>query len=282
MTLDELRAAYEAAQEALDTSAQREALDAARKALADAIYEAAVAEMDDTYELVYVDYRDRLSEKQVAALVQGDMDTVWDLTAEWESDSQWSGAEYVVENNLGIDKEDLEILKDAGRYSDLIDQVRERDASPWLDELMGNTSAPLLRISCIDEDSSFSFQPVEPEQVLEAVGFEPTEHNVRVVRECLLECSPEFSVLMGYWLCTIDLKILSECPDDGQIRIKNPVLYLGNPFAGSGYFSDPLHGEVVIPRSEIRTDKDAFGYSVDEVFGGLNASSFEVEAEIVQ
>ncbi len=95
----------------------------------------------------------------------------------------------------------------------------------------------------------------------------------------LAECSPEFSVLMGYWIVGADVETLYDLGSDvKQVTITNPHLYLGNPSSGTGFISEePFEGTVTVDRGDLRTDKDAFGYSVESIYGGLNASQFEAE-----
>ena len=70
--------------------------------------------------------------------------------------------------------------------------------------------------------------------------------------------------------------------DDSFVRVTNPHLYLGNPLMGSGFVTEePLHGVVQIRRGDLKTDRDAFGYSIEKIYGGVNVSSFEAEVAAV-
>lgn len=256
--------------------------------LADAI----IANLDATYELVYVDYRDGLSDEQAAAVVRGDGEALFDSLADFEGDQRYESCRQVIDEALGdVLREweaetdaDLSYLRDAFPHSEAWDRVRyeieERDRGDWLAQLARNTGRVLLRINVIDEDHGYSFASVEPERVLVDVGLPlpATEANVATVRATLAECSPEYSVLMGYWIVGVDLSDILKLPSEGEVEIVNPYLYLGNPFTGSGFISPkPLQARVRVARSDLTTDKDAFGYAVDEIYGGLRPSDFEAD-----
>lgn len=166
--------------------------------------------------------------------------------------------------------------------------IEERDDSQWLDQLTANSGRVLLRIAALDEDHAFSYQAVEPIEVIERLNIDQAEtdlqHNLAAVEYVLANADPEFSVLMGYWVAGAEVKDIADLPneDDTEVEIVNPYLYLGNPFAGSGFLSEePIRTTIRVKRSELRTDRGAFGYSMDDIHGGLNASDFEVELRAV-
>lgn len=251
-----------------------------------------LANLDEHYTLVYVEYRDELSDDQKAALVAGDMEGVFcdPFFEEWENNAQYESVKtIIVEAAQQIirdwENEDLddhstayfELEGSPELWERLEDEIRERDDSDHITQLVNQSGATLLRINVLDEDHAFSFRDVAPEEVLEAVGLEATAQNLHEMRDTLAECSPEFSVLLGYWIVGAELSDLYALPYNcREVVIENPYLYLGNPFAGSGYISDnPFFGDVRVLREDLRTDKAAFGYSVNEVFGGLHAGQFE-------
>jgi hypothetical protein len=253
--------------------------------LADAIIE----NLAKSYDLVYVDYRDELSAEDAAALVRGDTDAVFESMWEWEADNRWDACEAII-GELADDVVTNWEHEDDADYSELLaelpgdeyDRVRftieERDSSDWVRDLIRNTPNVLLRINVIDEDHGYSFEEVAVERVLEDVKLPVTPENVATMNSTLAECSPEYSVLMGYWIVGADLSDIYDLPvePDAEVEIVNPYLYLGNPFVGSGFISErPFEGTVRVKRSDLKTDKDAFGYAVDEVYGGLSPSSFE-------
>lgn len=268
--------------------ASEQGTEALVKQLADEI----IKRLDKSYDLVYVDYRDQLTDSQVAKLVRGDddwLDESWD----WESDQRYEGAKQIIED---LTKEvirdwseeadaDLDFLVDALKANvEEWDRVRfeieERDEGGWVRQFLRQTPNVLLRINVIDEDHGYSFEEVKARRVLKDLGMRATRANVKTVNYVLAETSPEFSVLLGYWIVGADVSDIEALPTDPEtgVEIINPYLYLGNPFTGSGFISErPIEGTVRVKREDLRTDEDAFGYSVDEIYGGLNASSFACE-----
>jgi len=248
-----------------------------------------IEQLDAKYDLVYVDRGDRLTDDQVAAIVKGDMDSLWEKTDEFESESQAASVKEIIESDAKDivnrwereDDEDYTGLLADFDHSDQWERVQQelwdRDSGGWVRDLINATPAVLLRINVIDEDHAYDHVDVQPEQVLTDVKLPVTEGNVRIMAETLAECSPEFSVLMGYWIVGADVGDLFDLDvtPETEVEIVNPHLYLGNPFTGSGWISDdPFEGVVRVKREALRSDEDQFGYSVDTIYGGLNASSF--------
>lgn len=262
--------------------------------LADEIIE----RLDESYDLVYVAYNDRLGDEQVAKLVRND-DEWLEASFEWESDQRYDSARDIIKNlaraildewSTEADDADLDFVLTAFDLSDDEERVREeiydRDKSDWPKQLARLTPDVILRINVIDEDHGYSYEEVSPERVLVDLGLPlpATQENVEIVNDVLNETSPEFSVLLGYWIVGADVEDIYEMPyDTKEVEITNPYLYLGNPFTGSGFISErPLQATVRVKREDLRTDKDAFGYSVDEIYGGLYASSFEAKLQAVK
>jgi hypothetical protein len=252
-----------------------------------------IERMTEQFELVSVDSRDKLGDEQVAALVRGDWSGFDGLLEEWESDQLYAGAKFYVdeltsqvfrewETEDGITYDSLRAdFPSSEQFEEARLEAEQRDSGAHVQQLANQTPAVLLRVRCIDEDHGFSFEPVSPQQVLERCGLEASEHNVAEVQLTLDECSPEFSSLMGFWVMAVDPGELYRMGFEVErVRITNPFLYLGNPLAGSGFISPhALHGSVVLAREDLRTDADAFGYSLEKVYGGLRSSDFEAKIE---
>lgn len=250
-----------------------------------------IASLDKSYDLIYVDYRDKLTDDQAAMVVRGDIEALWESTDEWVSDQRHATVTQIITQAVAdmvrtweaadeVDYSDLiEELPGGDEWERIVDAVHERDDSDYARTLIRQTERQLLRINVIDEDHGYSFQQVDPLDVLARVGLPATERNVRVMAETLNECSPEHSVLMGHWIVGADLEQLYDLPDDcAEVTITNPHLYLGNPFAGSGFISEEaFEGVVYVPRERLLTDKAAFGASVDAMYGGLSASDYACE-----
>lgn len=246
--------------------------------------------MDPAYDLIYVAYDDKLTDEQVASLMRGDWTTFWESFELFEGDSRWEGVKYHM-GDLGKEAEkaleaetgkDLSGLYEDFEHSDAWDEVRftmeERGSGDWIKELAGHTGKVLCRSIVVNEDDAWSFQRVTPSEVLKAYGLKRNKHNLDLMRGVLNECSPEFSVLLGMLVYAVDVGDVYDMPGETEyVDIVDPHVYLGNPFAGSGYCDGPFKGTIRIPRESFQTDKDCFGYSWGEVTGGVTTSAYEVE-----
>lgn len=247
-----------------------------------------ITRLEESYDLVYVDYRDQLSASQVSALVRGDdwLEESW----EWESDSRYEGAKHVIaELADGVVREwsagvaaDLGFLLAALKESHEWDRVRlaieERATGRWVRQLVGQTPSVLLRINVLDEDHAYAFERVSTRRVLRDIGMRASRANIEAVRYVLANAPPEYGVLLGYWIVGADVAAIHDLSSDPEteIEIVDPYLYLGNPFTGSGFISErALDGVARVKRGDLRSDRDAFGYPVDEIYGGLRADDFE-------
>lgn len=263
-------------------------IERSRRALAREI----IADLPEKIDLVYVEQGDKLTDEQVALVVKGDNLFEDPHLDEWESDNRRRGEDYEIKERVSNvihawerdDGADYSSIADAFEASDEEDEVREaineRESGDWVRDLINGCDKVLLRITCIDEDNAYSFEVVTAQQVLDKVGFEATEANVKAVQYALDNASPEYSVTMGYWIVGADVGHLYDLPaePEAEVDIVNPHLYLGSPFMGSGFVTEePLTGVARVKRSELRTDKDQFGYSINDIYGGVYASSFEAD-----
>jgi hypothetical protein len=253
-----------------------------------------IAGLSATYDLVYVEYRDQLTDEQIAAVVRNDLDEFWELTSEFESDQRWESVQHIIreEGQMVLDRwaaqddEDYDHLLGELEFTEDWERIREeiedRDQGDWPMELAANSGSVLLRIAApeLDEDHAYFHEEVSAADVLLKLNMADTDHNLDTVQDALNNASPEFSLIMGYWVVGASVADLYELLGHGieTVEITNPHLYLGNPFMGSGFVTEkPVHGTITVPRSALLTDKEAFGSSLDDIYGGLNPSSFEAE-----
>lgn len=246
-----------------------------------ALRERIIAELDGTYDLVHVDYRDQLNDDQVGMLVAGDHEDLWESTFEFESEWRHHGVQYVIDDIRSRLSDDERRAFDA-IDEDIRDIIRDRDTSRWFDQLVRQTPDPILRLPAIGEDFATLLDSDEPDwaEVFAELGVPDTAGNREVIQRLVRE-TPS-SVLMGYWLVTLDLSFINKLADDDDVLIVSPTLILGNPFTGA-YTCDEsrLEGAIVVKRGDLRTDRQAFGYSAAEVYGGLDASRYECDARVV-
>ncbi len=263
-----------------------------------ALGEAVEQALDDKYVLVFNNQGDRLPDDVVAALIKGDNE--WETKGgealtEWASEGRWASAcdavdELAKEIIRGWEQEDeydadyADLLDVTWPGSDermsVIDAVQERDESAWFEKLVNQHGAVLLRvpIRAMDEDAGLSYTPVTREQFLDLLGFDHTTDNMRLAGEVIDNASPEWSVAMGQALISVDLDVVANLPASGKVELRNPHVWLGNAFAGSGWCAEEAFtGTLTVDRSDLRTDEDAFGPSWDEVVGGTSPSSYSGE-----
>jgi hypothetical protein len=249
--------------------------------------------VDATYRLVYAEQGQGLPADVVAALVKGEnpWETVGgDNLSAWESDVRWSAAcdtvddlaREIVRHWEREGDHDYDELLDHAWPSSLerlsaIETVLERDESEWFRDLVKRSGAVLLRVTIpsMDEDAGLSSTDITPDAFLDLLGCEQTDENRRNAGEVIDNASPEFSVAIGQALIGVDLADLVCLPDDGLVELRNPHVWLGNPFAGSGWCSEEAFAATLtVDRDALRTDEDAFGYSWGEVVGGTSPSYF--------
>lgn len=252
-----------------------------------------IAALDDTYDLVYVDGNsDGFNADQVDAIVRGDFEGLWESTFEWESDSRWHAAYEIL--NEAADAVAREWGEDDDADDEAIDEVRGefthseaweraryvvegRDTGSWVRQLLANTPDVLLRVAVpqLREDHD----ETEAAGILRAIGAEPSEHNLSQVQDALDNACTD--VLVGYWVVRADVATIYDLPADARLEVVNPYLFIGNPFAGAGWVTEaPLHHTITLDRKDLTTDRDAFGYSVHDIFGGLCLSGSEIRAVV--
>lgn len=255
---------------------------------------AVINELDPAYTLVYTEQDMSLPQDMVAALVKGenDLETKGAESLQERADETAYPAACNAADELATeivrrwerqDDADYHSLVNEWPHSDerqeAVDVIRERDRSTWYDDLIKGHGKVLLRvgIAAMDEDASLSFTPLTPQAFLDLLGFEHTEQNLELAAEVVDNASPEFTVVMGYAMLGADLADIVSLPTDSdrKIELRNPHVWLGSPFTGSGWCSEqPFTGTLTVHRGDLRTDDDAFGYSWGEVAGGVDAESF--------
>ena len=249
----------------------------------------------NTYELVWVDYRDCLTDEQVDWIMSGDMEEFWSSTMDWVPDQRYESAEDIVESlakqyawaEFEHDADDVLSAFDGSReYYDLILAVMDRDSSDWFTDLIRNTPAPLMRVICLGERyladgltlvTSDNVREYMREVVDSLVG---VDGNTEAIEELLRECYLDYYVIPQLLFTPADLSTILDAALDAKVVITNPWLLLGNPFQGDGYEVE-LRGNVTLDRGQIRTDRAAAGYSWSTI-AGVNSGSYSCEVEVIK
>ena len=108
--------------------------------LAQAAVELAVSRLDETYELVFVDRGDRLTDEQVQKLIAGDEEV---LDEDWLSENKWHGVNAVLDTMLDQDARDF--LDEHAALDQVREAIEERDTSDPVRDLMRGTGSKLFR-----------------------------------------------------------------------------------------------------------------------------------------
>ena len=251
---------------------------------ADRMAEEIIAALDPTYDLVYVGRGDGFSKDQVDAIVRSNFEGLWSTTEDWESNARWESVREIIRLAAddvahawhaedGADGDAIEHVREDFDYpADAWGRVREviedRDTGNWVRTLLNNTPDVLLRLAAPELDEDHAQDDYDSAGILSAIGAEASEHNLNAVQDALNNACT--SVLMGYWVVRADVSAIYDLTPDARVEITNPYLFIGNPFSGAGWITDnPLHHTITVDRKDLVTDRDAFGYGVDEIFGGL-------------
>lgn len=262
-------------------------------------YDDCIANLDETYELVYIDYRDGLTDEQVAALAAQDWEALDELVEEWLHEVRFEGANYhraevmdLVERQWvaahGEDSEIPSLVRSEFELSDWYDELRyeieERDRSNPIRDLARSTGRVLMRQvvgearwNVYHSDDDFETRREFVIDLLKDLGVPATAYNMECVEMTLAECGDYVAAMLVY---AVDVGDLYDSMNAEEVEIINPYLYLGNPYMGDGYCQEQLAGKVRIRRDELTTDKGAFGYGWDEV-AGVVVSAYECELRSV-
>lgn len=222
-------------------------------------------------DLVYVDYRDKFDADDVEKLMRGDYP---EHTDEWISDAQWTSAREVAE----------ELTKVGGWLEgmdpdDLLEAIVERDTSTPYEDLLRNSDHMLFRYSPHEDDMAFLNEELDdPRAVCELLSL--GEEFIPVVEKILPEIQGYQAEGGGYFGATIvfrahphDVWVAS---GDDEIEVTDPFVWLTNPWSGNGCGEVARGCTVRLPYKDVHTDKAAWGYGADSVFGGLSLNDSKV------
>lgn len=231
-----------------------------------------------SYEPCYFDRGSTDTDEEVmSAFMSGESDEhgfprwrelAYDRLMEWESDCIWDDA---VELARQYEQDEQENLPDTFDRHELAGAIRDElwDANTqdvaleWVQRM----DSPRVRVMLTDEDHELACPDEDvmtPEVLCGMAGIEPTDSNMQACRTIIANAYYPGSYRSLFIVFTMDI------PSDMSgytVRIVGQVeLWAANPYLGDG-MSDTVDVDMTIPRSMLRTDKDAPGYSYDEVFG---------------
>lgn len=225
--------------------------------------------IEDEYDLIYLDYRDELSEEQARALASNDWDKFWAITWDWECEARWSGANYEMEDLIcKLESDNPDLLEAIDEHRDELeeyvrDEIMERDSGSWLDELIDKAGPVDCMLPLINEDEAEWGEERNPLDILKALGVDETPENIALAEKVFYDAPTDLG--MAWVVFPVELRDLMKS-DSEPITVDEFVVCYGNPFAG-GYWSVVFKGHKINTyRSEIMFDGD-WGYSLQEVYG---------------
>jgi hypothetical protein len=228
-------------------------------------------------DLVYVDYRDQFGPEQVEELLRGGY---CDHTDEWISERQWESARDIADELFKdlCDEDKYDELEAEWGPSDerheLIFEIQQRDTSDPYRDLLRNTGNMLFRFSPSEDDMHWldadvlnaGADAVRREMDLPAEWLPALDTIVPEIQGYAAEGGGYFGATIVFRANPSDLYGLSE---DSNVRVHEPFLWLTNPWCGNGYGEVATGVTATLRVGDIHTDKAAWGYSTDAVFGGL-------------
>lgn len=231
-----------------------------------------IATLAKTYDLVYVEQGDGLTPEQVSDVVNRDAEALNDSIWEWSTENAAISARTVALEAVQEYERHHEVPEDFDTSEmafGIEETIRERDTSNPLRDLAEQTSDVLLRVNVISEDDAptrWNEQPIET--YLKKAGLPVTARNIETMDGLIAETPSE--VHMAYAVFTAPIKDLLDTMgnDKATVTVTNPDVVLGNPFTG-GYWSAPFEVTMTFAREDLVTDRDAFGWSVDDTYGGF-------------
>lgn len=235
-------------------------------------------------ELVYVDYRDGFNPDDVESLLRGEY---VDYTDEWISEQQWTSAcdlaDELFKDEAQEDYDDLESEWQASdERQELIFEIQEHDTSTPYADLLRNTGRMLFRAHPSEDGLVWLDSETlegEPWGVCEALGL--GEEWLPAVTEIQPEIAGYACEGGGLFLAAIvfsaNPSFVYDISDEADVNISNPFLWLTNPWSGNGYGVQVSDVTATVKMSDIHTDKAAWGYGADDVFGGLCLDDSDIQ-----
>ena len=226
-------------------------------------------------QLVYVDYRDCFDPSQIEELLRGE----WpEHTDEWISDAQFESATELADELFKemCSPEEFDALRHDWEHhcderQNLIDAFMENDTSDPYRDLMRNTGTMLFRYSPPEDDMVWLGDVIDTAETLHSelglpAEFLPTVRTIWPEIEGYTVSGGAFGASIVFSASPADLW---QIPIDATIQVSDPFLWLCNPWQGNGYGEVAEGVTVTLNMADVHTDKAAWGYGADDVFGGL-------------
>lgn len=271
----------------------------------DAAYARALEALPDKVQLVFVDYREELSDEQIQKQFNGE--APWDDSDldEWHSENRYQGAIETIKEY--VDADDIEILRSdtstpIDKFDELRFEVEERDTSDPFADILRHTPHKLMRYA-IGVESSVQWNSSEEEieenvqAIYTALGLDPVlpaaemAKAAEAIRGMLTEGYD--GPVYVYWYGDVEplIKAANNYTGDTEGTVKaqtitwdSPALLVLNGMQGSG-MDTAFPWKVTLPfnRDNLKLDARGIGngYSWEEVCGPV-PSAYACEVTITE
>lgn len=244
-----------------------------QRARAKVLVQRAIDELPEKTHLIYVDYRDSLTEEQVRFHLAGDDESLWESLSEFESEAQHYGIKSCLDDVLDDDEEREALRDDAHAWERFCEECINRDESDAMRDLIRNTSDPMVKYSLkheVDPGSwSWPHDAIEESAraVAEAAGIDfATNHAA--LRILVIEAS------YGGSLHVLHRSDLADLDGAKRAIFTDPFLLIHDTMNGSGHM-EQIKGEVSVEIDEDTMRLDAGRMSWSDDIAGIVHSACE-------
>lgn len=231
------------------------------------LLERALIHMEESYDLIYIDRSDELSEEDLTQYIFHQDDFWGGQFMEEFGEARSEGMEYAVDTlrdavyrSIQIEDEQwfMENEETLGNLwyeiTHLIeDNIVNRESSEWFSELLANSlrNAPWMS-SRIDLDDVL-YEELSDEKVREILATFGVTATDEDIEQLVAECS-----YPDWWAAKVvfipdsvgAIEALSSFSGEDRVVVTDPHLWVGNPMMGNG-FEIPLEGDVCIKTGDL-------------------------------
>ncbi len=240
--------------------------------------------LDKSYNLCYVDYRDKISDdkdtmKKVEEAIQTQDWYHLDEAAnfdEWLWDNQYEGVKYIINETLHdeLSRMDLPESFDIDEYlekhfEDIQIEIENRDISNPLEDLLRNTS-DIIMFYDLDVDINSSDDEEDYQEyykaIKKALKIKKTDYKKQI--DSLLANAYHGGMLRIFFSASIE--DMMKLADKKKITFKNPEICIHDSWNGSGDNENFTGLEITLPFDikNLRVEKAINGYTyTDEICG---------------
>ena len=222
---------------------------------------------DRTFELIWVSQEDDFDYNlDILDRVLFKGDDILDELNEWYSEQEWESAERELVDILeevGLDADEITDYRSTNSWDILRDEIRERNSSDVINQLINNTGYQVFRANLIDGDEGLELFSTSDEfsEGVKRYGGDPDEYS-RDMGE------------FGEGWSSFELVFRAHPSDfyqhyEAEEFVISEHAYLwcgGGPMNGDGWLVETTR-PITIKKSKLSLDSCGWGYSAEKVFG---------------